>query len=136
MISSFSVTGRGKEKREANFPPVDDNKMAALASEMERELSNSEGENSDPRKLARMIRMMSNASGETVPTGMQEMMRRLEAGEDPEKLEAEYGEMFDAFENAEEKGEDLIPGEGVRSRHRSTPPQRDPALYDMGDYLP
>ena len=56
MISSFAVTGRAKEKSEADGPPVDDRAMEGLMSEMESEFSGMDEENPDPRKLARMMK--------------------------------------------------------------------------------
>ena len=37
-----------------------------------------------------MMRKMSSLTGEKIPETMEEMIRRMEAGEDPEKLEEEY----------------------------------------------
>ena len=43
----------------------------------------------DPRSLGRMMRRMAEETGEAMPPEMDEMTRRLEAGEDPEKIGAE-----------------------------------------------
>jgi hypothetical protein len=132
LISSFSVTGRAKEKSDAEAFPMDDAKMERAMSEMEREFSGMDEENPDPRQLAKMMRKMSDATGEQMPAGMQEMMRRMEAGEDPEKLEAEYGDAFGEFEaaQAEDGGQ-----QGGKIPRRNRPPQRDPVLYEMADYV-
>ncbi len=132
LISSFAVTGRAKEKSEADAPPVDDAKMESLMSDMEREFSAGDEENPDPRKLARMMRKMSEVTGEAMPSGMQEMIRRMEAGEDPEKLESEYGDVFDEFE-AGQSGDD-VGGKGKPGTRRRRP-QRDPVMYEMSDYV-
>jgi len=65
-----------------------------------------------------------------MPAGMQEMIQRMEAGEDPEKLEAEYG---DAFEELDQ-GEGGSGPKGKAGVRRLPPPQRDPVLYDMADF--
>src|ERR1700722_10233158 len=88
MISSFAVTGRAKERSETDGPPVDDRAMQGLMSEMESEFSGMNEENPHPRKLARMMKKLSAVTGKPMPAGMQEMIQRMEAGEDPEKLEA------------------------------------------------
>ena len=132
MISSFAVTGRAKEKSEADGPPVDDRAMEGLMSEMESEFSGMDEENSDPRKLARMMKKMSAVTGEPMPAGMQEMIKRMEAGEDPEKLEAEYGDAFDELEAGQAEGGGGKSKGGVRHRAR---PQRDPVLYEMSEYV-
>jgi hypothetical protein len=67
---------------------------------------------------------------------MDEMIRRMEAGEDPEKLEAEYGDAMDEFE-----ADPGAPGDGAerdakgRARAAKARPARDPVMYEMSDYL-
>jgi hypothetical protein len=60
----------------------------------------------------------------------------MEKGEDPEKLEAEYGDVLDD-DSMGEFG--MGKGEGetgsVGSLRRRLPPRRDPTLYEMSDYL-
>ena len=45
----------------------------------------------DPRALGRMMRKMAGEAGETLDPQMEEMVRRLESGEDPEKIEESIG---------------------------------------------
>jgi hypothetical protein len=91
-------------------------------------------ENPDPRQLGRLMRKMTEAAGQKMPEAMEQMIQRLERGEDPEKLEEEFG---DSLENL---GEEF--GEGAAGEEKAGPlklrrrrPQRDPALYEMKDYL-
>ncbi len=44
----------------------------------------------DPRSMARMMRRLADESGEEMPGEVDEFCRRLEGGEDPEKLEKEF----------------------------------------------
>jgi putative FmdB family regulatory protein len=83
-----------------------------MASEM------SEADAEDPRVAARMMRRLAEASGEHVTPTMEEMFRRMEAGEDPEALEDELGPQLEA-----ESGEDGSGGGGA--------PTRDEGLYDL-----
>lgn len=46
----------------------------------------------DPRALGRMMRHMAAETGEAMPPEVEEMTRRLEAGDDPEKIGEELGE--------------------------------------------
>jgi putative FmdB family regulatory protein len=48
----------------------------------------------DPRSLGRAMRKMAEDTGEAMPPEMDEMCRRLESGEDPEKIEAEMGDVL------------------------------------------
>lgn len=136
MISSFSFTGRAKEKSETpSGDPVEDARMEQAMMEMERDFAGMDENNPDPRALARMMRKMSDLTGEKMPGTMEEMIQRMEAGEDPEKLEEEYGEALEDFEPGSgggAEGEDQ--GKG-RFRVRQKRPERDPTLYEMAEYV-
>lgn len=93
---------------------------------MEREMmkfaSQLEGmDENDPKAMAAAVRRMTEIAGEPVTPAMEEMIRRLEAGEDPEKVEEELG---DALE--EEMGD-----EGGGGGFGGAPPSRDSGLYPM-----
>jgi hypothetical protein len=135
MISRFAVTGRSKEKSDS---PAEsdalDPRMERVMAEMEGEMSSMNEDNPDPRQLGRLMRKMTLATGQRMPEAMEQMIQRLEQGEDPEKLEEEFG---DALENL---GEDSAEGgdsdeKTKPSRQRRKRVTRDPALYELGDYL-
>ncbi len=52
--------------------------------------------------MARMMRRLAEASGEPMTPTMDEMFRRLEAGEDPDALEEELGPQLEAETGAGE----------------------------------
>ena len=134
MISGFAITGRAKEKTaEAPGGDFDDAKMEAAMGEMEREFGHvAESDNPDPRALAKMMRRMGELSGAKMPAQMDEVIARLEKGEDPEKLEADYGDVFDAMDNADDAaGGDERTKVKARRARRVT---RDPKLYDMAEF--
>lgn len=54
-------------------------------------------EHEDPRALARFMRQMSDEMGEPMDPEMHEMINRLEAGEDPDAIEAALGEFDDGM---------------------------------------
>jgi len=135
LLSPFAITGKAKEKQETpdgmpDFDPRQEAEMMKLAGEM----SGMDEQNPDPRQLGRMMRRMMEITGEKMPAPMLEMLDRMERGEDPEKLEEEYGDVLDA-EGAEsvaaEKGESAA----TAALRRRLPPRRDPVLYEMADYL-
>jgi hypothetical protein len=146
MISSFSFTGRKRETPPApgggeGDAAMDDPRMERAMAEMERDFSGMDEENPDPRQLARMMRKMSSLTGEKLPETMDEMIRRMEAGEDPEKLEAEYGDALEEFDpmgggegGEKEAGEkNASRGKGKSAKRRRV--VRDPTLYEMSDYV-
>ena len=73
----------------------------------------------------RVMRRLAEASGEAVTPTMEEMFRRMEAGEDPESVEEEMGDALaeDPLSRA---------GDGIgRLRRRYLPPSVDSTLYEM-----
>ena len=141
LISSFSVPGRAKEKPDtAPGSGLDETRMEAAMAEMERDFGGMDSENPDPRQMARMMRKMTSMMGEKVPGPMEEMLRRMETGEDPEKLEEEYGDALDNLDQMGEKGVEAQEGEDAKAlkarlRGLRKRPTRDPALYEMSEFV-
>lgn len=73
---------------------LDEERLAGVMDSMMSELGGLE-ENEDPRQLARLFRQFGEASGLELGPRMQEMMSRLESGEDPDRLEEELGDDLD-----------------------------------------
>ena len=122
--SAFAVSTARKtaaeRPKEAGGEPDD-----AAMSRMEREIMRmgsemDESDAEDPRAMARMMRRLAEASGEPMTPTMNEMFRRLEAGEDPDALEEELGPQLEA-----EMGE-----EGAEGAEGGAP-TRDEGLYDL-----
>ena len=137
MLSRVSVIRRLPEPAanpagEGSEDP-DDPRMERALAEMEREFAGLSEENPDPRTLGRMMRRMAELTGQRMPGEFEEMTRRLEAGEDPDRLEAEYGDVLEGMDDSvEPAGEPPAAGRRLR---RFLPPQRDPKLYELRDYL-
>ncbi len=137
MISGFAITGRAQKKAaDAPGDDFDDAKMDAAMGEMEREFGHvAESDNPDPRALAKMMRRMGEISGQKMPAQMDEVIARLEKGEDPDKLEAEYGDVFEAMDA--ENGPDSAGAGDEKSRtkaRRTRRETRDPKLYEMAEF--
>ncbi|MCJ7623333.1 MAG: hypothetical protein MUO76_07500 [Anaerolineaceae bacterium] len=58
---------------------------------------NLEGLDEDPRALGRMMRQMSNEVGEDMGPEFDEVINRLEAGQDPEQIERELPEFGESL---------------------------------------
>ena len=111
--ASKASAGQGDDAGAGLDDPRMEQEMMRFASELEGMDEN------DPRAMAAAVRKMTEIAGEPVTPAMEEMIRRLEAGEDPEKVEEELG---DALE--EEMGDE---GGGFSG----APPTRDSGLYPM-----
>lgn len=144
LVSNFAVTKGGK-KADAGEPkpaadssdPADDARMEAAMGAMEQEFS-SVDEN-DPRAMARMMRRMSELTGEKIDGEMEEVVRKLEEGADPDSLEDQLG--GDAPGEPDPYGDEMGMGgppadakDPKEPRHRfrvrHSAPRRDPKLYD------
>jgi hypothetical protein len=130
LVSRFAVTGRAREKTDDALAMPDERMQQAMA-EMEREMAGMSDDHPDPRQVGRLMRRLSEVAGRKMPEGIEEMIQRLEKGEDPEKLEDEFGDSLEHFE--EEFGEEATRAAGLRKRRSG--PSRDPKLYEMGEYL-
>lgn len=135
LISRFAVTGRAKEPAEGGAGE-DDPRLEQLMGEMERDFGDlAESANPDPRRLAQMMRRMSAATGEPLGGAMEEMLARMERGEDPEKLEEEYGsslEQEDAGGSGPAEALGAVRTLAARATRRA--PTRDPKLYEMAEF--
>jgi putative FmdB family regulatory protein len=93
--------------------PFDDPRVEQ---EMERLMQDAEGiDEDDPRQIGRLMRRLTELTGEKLDPEMATALRRLEAGEDPEKIEADMGDLL---------GEDGVGGPGA-------PPSHDDGLYSF-----
>lgn len=135
VLSRFAVVGAGRKSqgRTAAVPPpaaADAADIAGAGSDlntplddprieqaMDQLLQDAEGiDEHDPRQLGHLMRRMKDITGESLGPEMEGAIRRLEAGEDPEKIEEDMGDL---------PGEEGGPGgpDGV--------PDHDDGLYPM-----
>jgi hypothetical protein len=87
-------------------------------------------ENPDPRQLGHFMRKMTDMMGDKTPPELREMVRRLESGEDPEKLEEQFGGMDEGV-----AGDALFSQMIKRAKASRKGPVRDPKLYEMRDFV-
>jgi hypothetical protein len=144
VVSAFAVTSGGKKDEVAEMKPGaapagggEDARMEAAMGAMEKEFSSID--ENDPRAMGRMMRRMSELTGEKIPGDMEEVVRKLEEGTDPESLEDQFGgdepaEAADPFDDPMSGGPGVTPKDPKEPRHRfkarRLPPRRDPKLYD------
>ena len=125
-VSRFSTLGKTGGDADGGDGPgdFDEAKMEGLMESMARE---SEGiDENNPRQIARMMRKLHDAAGMPLDAKADEAIRRMEAGESPEKIEEEMGDVFG------EAGPDLdaLP-EQARRKAKRRPPAVDETLYDL-----
>ena len=154
LVSGFSITGKKEEpKAELDLPNdpddpfagMDEAKAATAMRELEGAIDGMDDDNPDPRQMGQLMRRMCELTGESMDEPMEEVVRKLEEGMDPDELENRMGDVFD-----DEGGEGGLPGEvsgggdakdetsATKSKLRQLmrrPLSRDPELYEFSDYL-
>jgi putative FmdB family regulatory protein len=122
-MSAFAVTGRAKETGELDDLPFDESKMEQAMQMLAGEAEHINED--DPKQAANLMRKLTDMTGLELGSGMEEALRRMEKGEDPEQIEAEMGDILegeDPFQPAAKKG--------GRSGGRPAP-RKDETLYDL-----
>ncbi len=98
------------------MPDFDDPKVARVMSEMENDMETLDENN--PRHMAHMLRKMKDIMpAGSLPKEFNVALKRLEAGEDPDKIEEDMGEELSKFMGG--------PGGGGGGAY-----SKDPGLYD------
>ena len=148
LISGFSITGRNAVDPEPvdDVPTPDDpfsgmeqGQADKVMQELEGALDGMDEDNPDPRQMGSLMRKMCEMTGERMDEPMEEVVRKLEEGMDPDELEDRMGD----FLGDEGAGGEIEQGEGegaetkakLRNLIRKTL-IRDPELYEFSDYLP
>lgn len=127
QMSSFATPrgakepSAGPEPGDEGTPDMDDPKLMRAMGELERDMAHLDENN--PKHMAHIMRKMKDA----MPAGMMPKeidvaIKRLESGEDPEKIEADMGDVFGDMMG----GEDGEGGPGGGGGGYS----RDSGLYD------
>ena len=126
QVSRFAMTKGLKEPAakseiadgEPPMPDLDDPRMARAMAEMERDMEHLDENN--PKHMAHLMKKMKDIMPPgTMPKELDVAIKRLEAGEDPEKIEADMGDVLGDFMGGAEGG----PGGGGYTH--------DSGLYDF-----
>lgn len=141
VMSGFSVTGRHRElDGSGEGPDPDDPRLEAAMAELEGQMSGMDEDNPDPRQMGRMMRRMSELTGEPMDGQMEEMVRKMEEGTDLDALEDEFGDTMDESgldDSGEADSSKSEKGKALRRMFQATrtrAPKKDPTLYDWRDF--
>ena len=124
QMSAFAFTGKAKENDDADDMPFDESKMEKAMQMLAGEADNINED--DPRQAANLMRKLSDMTGLELGDGMNEALKRMEAGEDPDTIEAEMGDVLEAEDPFQ------LPDKKPRAAKDKRPaPERDDKLYDL-----
>ena len=124
QMSAFAFTGKAKEDSETDDLPFDENKMEKAMQMLAGEADKINED--DPRQAANLMRKLSDMTGLELGVGMNEALKRMEAGEDPDAIEAEMGDLLE-----EEEPFLLSEKKGTAKKGKRPAPTKDETLYDL-----
>lgn len=110
QVSAFAMTrglkepaAKGDGADEGPMPDLDDPKVMRAMSELERDMEHLDENNT--KHMAHLMRKMKEMMPPgSMPKEMDVAIKRLEAGEDPEKIEEDMGDVLGDFMGGEEGG--------------------------------
>jgi putative FmdB family regulatory protein len=111
QLSRFAMTrglkepaaGAGEEGPEGPMPDFDDPRVASAMGELERDMEHMDENN--PKHMAHMMKKMKDLMPPgSAPKELDVAIKRLEAGEDPEKIEEDMGDLLGDFMGGDESG--------------------------------
>jgi len=125
QMSIFAKIKSGGEDgaEEAGMPPIDEAAMEKAMSMLASEADHINED--DPRQAANLMRKLTEATGMNLGPAMEEALRRMEKGEDPEQIEAEMGDLLEGEEPF------LFDGSKGKKGAAKARPRVDETLYDL-----
>ena len=128
LFAAVSSHEDGDDEFGGNLP-LDESKLEKALDALSSEATSLD--ENDPRSAARLMRKFSDVAGMEFNEGIEEALRRMENGEDPEAIEAELGDALDS--------EDPFATAGGGKSHKANSgggksrgaPRRDKTLYDL-----
>lgn len=122
-VSIFAtISGRKESDSDEAMPDIDESKMEKAMAMLANEAGRINED--DPRQAAQLMRKLSDATGLRLGAGMEEALGRMERGEDPDRIEAEMGDLL-------EGEEPFLMEAKSKAGARREKPKVDETLYDL-----
>lgn len=124
LLSPFSTLrkGRSGEEDDLPIPDLDEHRMERAMAALAQEAESLDEE--DPRQAAQLMRKLSDMTGVSLGPAMEEALQRMEAGEDPDEIEAEMGDLLD-------EADPFAPAPKKGGKGRRPAPKVDETLYSL-----
>jgi len=119
-MSAFATLKNRGEGDDMPMPDLDEAKMEQAVNLLAKEAENINED--DPRQAVNLMRKLTDMTGMNLGPGMEEALSRMEAGEDPEQIEADMGDLLEGEDpfSFKEKSTKLL---------KQRPPKVDEKLY-------
>lgn len=129
-VSAFAHIVRGKSAPDTADDGEAASRMDDVLARMGERVQALDDEDADPREAVKVMKEMAAAGGLAFNNEVQEAMARIEAGEDPERIDEEFKEVFDS-ENPFAESDGVSGGRLSELWRRMRGPRRDPKWYDL-----
>jgi putative FmdB family regulatory protein len=93
QMSTFSSPRNRGEEDDMPMPDMDESKMEQAMNLLAKEAEHVD--ENDPKQAANLMRKLTDMTGMDLGPGMEEALTRMEAGEDPEQIEEEMGDLLE-----------------------------------------
>jgi putative FmdB family regulatory protein len=122
QISTFATIGKAREDGDDQLAGLDEAKMEHAFESLMREAEHVNED--DPRQMASLMRKFTSQTGIHLGDSMEEAISRMEAGEDPDQVEKEMGELL---------GDEDFSLESMKTKamRQSSRPVHDEKLYEL-----
>lgn len=122
LMSTFATIGKASEETDP-LSGMDETKMEQAFEGLMREAENINED--DPKQMAGLMRRFSDKTGLSLGDRMEEALARMEAGEDPEQIERDMGDIMDS--------DDGMMFEAMKRNVKTgpKPPVYDEKLYEL-----
>ncbi len=120
QMSVFAISRNRGEEDDLPMPDLDESKVEQAMNLLAKEAD--QMDENDPRQAANLMRKLTDMTGLNLGPGMEEALNRMEAGEDPEQIEAEMGDLLEGEDpfSFKEKASKIL---------KKRPPRVDETLY-------
>ncbi len=148
LVSGFSITGDRKEpnaeesieklEQEDPFSGMSEAQTHAMMQEMEGAMQGMDEDNPDPRQMGSLMRRMCEVTGEKMDEPMEEVVRKLEEGMNPDELEDRMGDFMGDEGDGDSPNEPDDKTAETKAKLRRIMKKRlvrDPKLYELAEFI-
>jgi hypothetical protein len=123
--------------QEDPFSGMSEAQTNAMMQEMEGAMQGMDEDNPDPRQMGNLMRRMCELTGEKMDEPMEEVVRKLEEGMNPDELEDRMGDFMGEDGEGDSPSEPNDKNEGTKAKLRRLMKKRvvrDPKLYEFEEF--
>lgn len=125
QVSIFAIS-RKRTKEDDMIPGLDESRLEQAFMSMAEDIESID--ENDPRQAANIMKKLMDAAGINPGGAMEEAISRMEAGEDPDKIEEDMGDLLENDDLSQVIGT----AKGLKSmKKKYIPPSVDDTLYEL-----